>query len=167
MGIIILALGIVVMLFPGVSYVTMSVIFGVVIILSGVFNIVMAASKKRKGWGWFAAAGVVEIILGIFLTAFPALSAITIPFFLGFWLIFKGFTLIGIGAQMSSVKGSGWFWSIITAIMLIICGVMVLAQPLLFGVEAVLLWVEISLVIGGLTLMNFAFQLRQNCGDIE
>lgn len=161
LGIIIMALGIAIMLFPGASYVTLSLLFGVIIILSGIFNIVMASSKTAIGRGWMIAMGVVEILLGLFLTLFPALSAVTIPFFFGFWLLLKGFMLIGVGFDLSKIKGSGWFWSIITAVMVIICAIIVLAQPLVFGVEAVLLWIEISLIICGLTLMSFAFQLKQ------
>ena len=48
LGIIVLALGVVVLLFPQTSYFTMTLLFGVVIILSGVMYLGMATSKEVK-----------------------------------------------------------------------------------------------------------------------
>ena len=78
LGIIILALGAAVLLFPQASYLTMTFTFGAVIILSGVMYLGMAMSKGVKGRGWLIASGIIELILGIILTAMPAVSAICI-----------------------------------------------------------------------------------------
>ena len=160
LGIIILALGAAVLLFPQASYLTMTFTFGAVIILSGVMYLGMAMSKGVKGRGWLIASGIIEIILGIILTAMPAVSAISLPLCLGFWLLFKGSSLIGIGYEMSKINGSGWGWTLFSAVLLIICGIIILVQPLLYGMEAVIWWVGISFIIGGCTLMNYAFKLK-------
>jgi uncharacterized membrane protein HdeD (DUF308 family) len=44
--------------------------------------------------------------------------------------------------------------------MLILCGMIILLQPLLYGAEAVLLWTGISLIIGGCTYLNYGFKLK-------
>ncbi|MBQ2913372.1 MAG: DUF308 domain-containing protein [Bacteroidales bacterium] len=160
LGIIILALGAAVLLFPQASYLTMTFTFGAVIILSGVMYLGMAMSKGVKGRGWLIASGIIEIILGIILTAMPAVSAISLPLCLGFWLLFKGSSLIGIGYEMSKIKGSGWGWTLFSAVLLIICGIIILVQPLLYGMEAVIWWVGISFIIGGCTLMNYGFKVK-------
>ncbi len=160
LGIIVLALGVVVLLFPQTSYFTMTLLFGVVIILSGVMYLGMATSKEVKGRGWLIASGIIEIILGIVLAMMPAISAIALPLCLGFWLIFKGSSLIGIGYGLSKIKGSGWGWTLFSALLLIICGIIILLQPLLYGMEAVIWWVGISFIIGGCTLMNYGFKVK-------
>ena len=164
LGIITLALGAVILLFPQTSYLTMSLLFGVVIILSGVLYLGMATSRDIKGRGWLIVCGFIEIIIGLVLTALPGISAIALPLCLGFWLIFKGFSLIGTGYALRSVSGSGWGWTIFSAIVLIICGVIVLMQPLLYGMEAVIWWTGISFLIGGAALINYSFKLK---GDSE
>lgn len=162
LGIILLALGIVIFLFPAASYFTMTMLFGAVIILSGIMNIIMACTKGTKGKAWLVICGIIEIALGIFLSIAPAISALTLPLVLGFWLLFKGFSLFGAGYALSRIKGSGWGWTIFSSVMLIICGCIILLQPMLFGVEAVIWWCGISFILGGCTLLNYAFKLKDD-----
>lgn len=162
LGIIVLALGIVVLIFPGASYLTLTLLFGVTIIASGIMYIGMAASKEVKGRGWLIATGIIEIILGIILTIMPGISAIALPICLGFWLMFKGSSLIGVGYASKQSEGSGWGWTIFSAIVLIICGFIILMQPLLYGMEAVIWWTAVSLVIVGCALMNYSFKIKDD-----
>ena len=160
LGILVLALGIVILIFPQASYLTMTLLFGIVIALSGIMYIGLSFSKEVKGRGWLIVSGIVEIFLGIFLALSPAISALVIPIVLGFWLLFKGITLIGMGYSLSSIKGSGWGWTIFSAILLILCGAIILLQPVFYGIEAVILWSGVSFIIGGCILMNYAFKLK-------
>lgn len=161
LGAVVLLLGVLVFIFPGASYMTLSLLFGIVILISGIANIAMASSGEGlTGRGWLLAAGIIETILGLILIIWPAVSAISLPFFLGVWLLFKGFTLIGTGSDLSAVKGSGWGWTIITAILLIICSFVIIIQPLNFGMGAVLIWVGVSLIVGGISMIVFGFQLN-------
>lgn len=166
LGIILLALGIAILIFPQVSYFTMSVLFGIAIALSGIIYLVMGFSRKIKGRGWLIISGIIELALGLFLTFAPAISAIALPFFLGFWLLFKGFSLVGLGSTISSRKGSGWGLTTFSAIMLIICGLIILFQPIVFGMEAVILWTGISMIISGCTYLNYGFKLRDHYKEL-
>lgn len=159
-GIIVLILGILMFVYPGASYITLSLLFGIVILISGISYVVMSTARTLRGRGWLLASGIIEIILGIILTIWPAISAVSIPYFLGFWLLFKGFTMIGIGSDMSDVKGSGWGWTIVTAILLIICSFIILIQPIVFGIEAVIIWIGVSFIIAGISLASFSIQLK-------
>lgn len=161
LGIILLLLGVMIFVFPLLSYVTISMLFGITILISGIFYLVMSATKTLKGRGWLFIAGLIELLFGIFLTLWPAVSATILPYLLGFWLLFKGFTLIGIGADMSDVKGSGWGWSILWALAVIICAFIIIVYPIVFGIEAVIIWVGISCLIAGGSLISFANNLKK------
>ena len=160
LGIILLALGIVILIFPEASYITMSVLFGIVIALSGIMYIWMGFQRQLKGKGWFIVGGIVELGLGIFLTLNPALSAIALPMVLGFWLLFKGFSLLGLTLSVRSGEYAGWGVAVFSGAMLILCGMIILMQPLLYGAEAVILWTGVSLIIGGCTYLNLGFKLK-------
>ena len=110
------------------------------------------------GRGWAAVLGVLEIILGIILICSPAITAMMLPIVLGIWLLFRGIGLIGIASEMSHFKVNGMVWTIILGILLIICSLMILFQPL-FGIAAVVVWVGISFMVAGVSLVVFAFQL--------
>lgn len=160
LGIILLALGIVVLLFPGASYITMSMLFGIVIALSGIMYIGMGFQRKLKGRGWLIAGGIIELALGIFLSFSPAVSALALPLVLGFWLLFKGLSLLGIIFSVGTEEFPGWGLTIFSAAMLILCGLIILFQPLLYGPETVILWTGVSLIISGCTYMNYGFKLK-------
>ena len=160
LGIILLALGIVILIFPEASYITMSVLFGIVIALSGIMYIWMGFQRQLKGKGWYIVGGIVELGLGIFLTLNPALSAIALPMVLGFWLLFKGFSLLGLTLSVRSGEYAGWGVAVFSGAMLILCGMIILMQPLLYGAEAVILWTGVSLIIGGCTYLNLGFKLK-------
>ena len=162
LGILLIALGVVIFLFPGASYLTMTLLFGVVIFLSGILYIAMGCTKGVSGKGWLILSGIVELALGIFLTFSPTLSALTLPIVLGFWLLFKGFSLLGIGSSLSGTKGSGWGWTVFSAVILVICGIVILLQPIIFGMEAVIWWTGATFIIGGFTLMSYGFKLKDN-----
>ena len=162
LGIILLALGIVILLFPEASYITMSVLFGIVIALSGIMYISMGFQRKLKGRGWMIVGGAVELILGIWLTFSPAISALALPLVLGFWLLFKGFSLLGLTFSVRSGEYAGWGISVFSGAMLVLCGMIILLQPILYGAEAVILWTGVSLIIGGCTYLNYGFKLKDN-----
>ena len=121
----------------------------------------MSASKSLKGRGWLLISGLIELALGIILTLWPSVAALILPYVLGFWLMFKGFTLIGIGSDMSDIKGSGWGWTILWALGIIICSFIIILYPIIFGMEAVLIWVGISLLVSGGSLISFSINIKR------
>ena len=66
------------------------------------------------------AGGIIEIVLGAILVWNVALSAATLPIFLGFWLMFRGFSAIGLGGDMSSMNVPGSAWTIISGILFLL-----------------------------------------------
>ena len=167
LGIILLALGIVILIFPEASYITMSVLFGIIIALSGIMYICMGFQRQLKGRGWLFVGGAVELGLGIFLTFSPSLSALALPMVLGFWLLFKGLSLLGLTFATGAREYPGWGITVFTAAMLVLCGMIILFQPLLYGIEAVVLWTGVSLIIGGCTYLNYGFKLKDGNKEEE
>lgn len=162
LGIALFVIGIVIFAHPGVSYVAMSMTFAVLILAAGAINIALAASNTNPaiGRGWLWAGGIIELLIGLVLIFHPAISAATLPVFLGFWLMFRSFGLLGSGSDLMSMRVPGGGWTIFVGILLLICSVMILAQPLLFGIEAVVIWVGISFLMAGISTGVFSFELR-------
>ena len=110
-GIALFVLGILIFVYPMQSYVGMALIFGWVIFFSGVAQVVLSAANRHfiTGRGWMLAGGIIEIVLGLILVFNTALSAVSLPVFLGFWLLFRGFSAIGLGGDMQAMRvpGSG------------------------------------------------------------
>lgn len=74
LGIIFFIVGIVVFFEPGGTYLALSVLFGIVVILSGAFELYLGTKAPTgSGKGWYIAGGVVEILLGILLLCTPSM----------------------------------------------------------------------------------------------
>ena len=139
-GAILIVAGISVFLYPVQSYLGLSVL-----------EAVLASSNRHfvTGRGWMLVGGIIEIILGIILIFNVSLSAVALPIILGFWLLLRGFGTIGLGGDMTAVGVPGAGWTVFTGILLLLCSLWILLQPLVFGTTAVLVWVSISLLFAG------------------
>ena len=104
--------------------------------------------------------GLFEIVLGFILVLNLSISAVTLPVVLGFWLLMRSFSTIGLGGDMISFGIPGAGWTLFTGILLMLCSVWILMQPLVFGTTAVLVWVGVSLLFAGAGACSMAFQLR-------
>lgn len=161
-GIALVAAGVLVFIYPARSYLDLSVIFGWLILFSGIMEVILSLSSKHfvTGRGWMLAGGVIEILLGAILILNVALSAVTMPVFLGFWLLMRGFSVIGLGGDMRLLGISGSAWTILLGILLMLCALWILFQPLVFGSTAVVVWVGISLLFAGASTLSLSLQLR-------
>ncbi|WP_295938227.1 DUF308 domain-containing protein [uncultured Alistipes sp.] len=162
-GIALFAVGILMFVYPAQSYLGLSLIFGWLILFSGILEVALTAANKHfiTGRGWMLAGGIIEIVLGVVLIFNVALSAATMPIFLGFWLMLRGFSAIGLGGDMNALGVPGSGWTIFAGILLLLCSLWILLQPLVFGTTAVIVWVGISLLFAGAAASSLSLQLRQ------
>ena len=154
LGIIFFIVGIVVFFEPGGTYLALSVLFGIVVILSGAFELYLGTKAPTgSGKGWYIAGGVVEILLGILLLCTPSMLFTILPFVLGFWLLFRGFMAVGVASEMMGVgiKGAGWTMTL---------GILVIISAFI-GVGVVVFWVGLSLLLAGVDLIAHAVTLRR------
>ena len=67
-GIALFVVGILIFVYPTQSYLGMSLVFGWLMLFSGILEVVLSSANKHfiTGRGWMLAGGIIEIILGIF-----------------------------------------------------------------------------------------------------
>ena len=161
-GIVLFLAGLLTFAFPAKSYLGLSMLFGWVILFSGILETVLSTSNSHyiTGRGWMIAGGIIQIVLGVILILNIGLSAATLPLFLGFWLMMRGFSTIGLGSDMRALGVSGSGWTIATGILLLLCSLGVLFQPLAFGTTAVIAWVGVTLLFAGVAAGTLSLQLR-------
>ena len=161
LGIIFFIVGIVVFFEPGGTYLALSVLFGIVVILSGAFELYLGTkAPPGSGMGWYIAGGVIEILLGILLLCTPSMLFTILPFVLGFWLLFRGFMAVGVASEMMGVGIKGAGWTMTLGILVIISAFLVLFNPII-GVGVVVFWVGLSLLLAGVDLIAHAVTLRR------
>ncbi len=160
-GLLFIILGIVLVFWPAVSYVALSIMFAVLMFLSGIMEIVFAATNRRvlTSWGWYLAGGILDLILGLILIFMPVLSMEVLPFVLAFWLMYRGFTALGYSMDMQRYGHSNWGWILAFGILAILCAFGILWRPVI-GAVALVYLVAFTLMIIGILRIMLAFDLR-------
>ena len=161
-GLILIVVGILMMFNPTISYLFLSSIIGIVIFISGVSNLALATNSHHiiTSKMWIFISGIVEILFGFILIFSLSISATILPIILGIWILFKGINMIGISDDMNIMEIPGYGWTLLMGLMTIICAFIVLSQPLIFGTEAVVVWISISLIMLGIALISYSLQLK-------
>ena len=95
-GILLIVVGLWVFASPLASYLSLSFIFAFGILFTGVFEVIFAISNRKTmdNWGWTLSSGILDLVIGFYLMAYPAITIAILPLILGFWLLFRGFSAI-------------------------------------------------------------------------
>lgn len=161
-GIIFILCGIYVFATPLESYITLSVIFSVTFLVSGVSEIFFALqnTKSLHGWGWYLVDGLLSTAIGIYLIMNPAVSMATLPFVVGFVLMFRSFQLLGFAFEMKEIKMINWGNLAIASILGIILSFLLLSSPVFTGISLVTL-TACALIFIGTASIVLSFNLKK------
>ena len=80
-GVLCLAAGIAVFVFPLESYVTLSILLGVLMLIVGAAKLIAASSSGNFFMmrGYVIIGGVVDLLLGMFLCLYPGVTLVLLP----------------------------------------------------------------------------------------
>lgn len=104
-GLLLLALGLVVLLRPGLAMSTLCVILGVEIIADGLFRVQTALDARRFGLGsWWLILGLAVLTgaLGVMMILSPAEGALALTALLGVSLLAEG--ALNLGVSLCAIK---------------------------------------------------------------
>lgn len=161
-GILVIATGICVFVFPIQSYVTLSILFGVLMLLSGAVQLIVASSSGNYLMmrGYVIAGGVLDILLGIFLCVYPAVTLVLLPVMMGLWMLYHSFIIIAFGGDMDTFRIPGGGWVIMGGLLLLLFSMLVLVNPLGTGIDTVLAIAGTGLLLLGLMICSLSLRLR-------
>ena len=162
-GVLGIAAGIAVFAFPLESYVTLSILFGVLMLVVGAAKLIAASTSGNYFMmrGYVIIGGVLDLLLGLFLCINPGVTLIFLPIMMGFWMMYNSFILIGFAGDMDTfgIRGTGWIMG--GAILLLILSVLVLINPFGAGVATVVVLAGVGLIVFGLLLCSLSMTLKE------
>lgn len=162
LGLLYIAVALCLMFAPLNSYIALSVIFSISILVSGIIEIVFAAGNKGKisSWGWYLTGGIIDLLIGIYLVFYPLVSMELIPFVVAFWLMFRGFTLCGYATDLKRFGTKDWGWYMAFGVLAILCSLAIIWQPGI-GALSILYMMAIAFLIIGCFRVLFSFELKR------
>ncbi len=155
-GIVALILGFVLLFWPGTTLFVLVTFLGIYWFVTGIFALVSVFIDRTR-WGWKLLSGVLGIIAGIVVLAYPLYSAILIPTFLAIFIGVWGL-IIGIVTLVHAFQGAGWGAGIL-GVLSIIFGLVIISNPLV-STAVLIIMVAIFAIIGGISAIFLSFRLR-------
>ncbi|MFF5495691.1 HdeD family acid-resistance protein [Streptomyces aquilus] len=158
-GIASLVLGVLVLVWPGSTLLATGILFGVYLVVSGVFQLVSAfGTHKTTGLRVLAfISGALSILLGLFCFRGPMQSILLLALWIGIGWLIRGITQTLAAASDPSMPARGW--QVFLGIITFVAGVVLIDSP--FESVAVLTVVGgIWLVVVGVVEIVTAVRMR-------
>ena len=158
-GVASLVLGLLVLVWPGASLLVAGVLFGVYLLISGVFQLVAAFGTHRTTSLRVLAfiSGSLSILLGLFCLRGPMRSILLLALWIGIGWLIRGITQTLAAASDSTMPARGW--QIFLGIVTFLGGIVLIDSPL-HSVAVLTLLGGIWLVAVGVVEIVIALRIR-------
>ena len=117
-----------------------------------------AAAALREHWVFFLVEGVVLLVLGATAVVLAPLATVAVTILIGWLLLVSG--VVGLFTSIWMRKAPGFWWSLLSALLGIVVGVMLLGSPVTGAVSLTIVLVGFFIVEGAVTIM-FALDHRR------
>jgi uncharacterized membrane protein HdeD (DUF308 family) len=159
-GAITLLAGLLVLVWPGRTIVAVAVLFGIQLVVAGIFRFVVALAADEESGGTrvlLALLGVLSFIVGLYALRHVLVTIQALALLLGIFWIVNGAVEVFTALSHRAMQGRGW--TIFMGLLSIVAGVVVLVYP---GISLLTLAVVLGvwLLLFGVMEIMLAFQLR-------
>ncbi|MEK6481035.1 HdeD family acid-resistance protein [Catalinimonas sp. 4WD22] len=161
-GILLILVGIYVFTTPTASYLALSVVFSLSFLVSGILQVIFSVANRQEidSWGWYLAGGVLYTLVGILLLARPEISLATLPFVVGFFVLFHSVNALGWAYDLKNMGIINWGNIATVSVLGIIFSFILLWNPLFAGLSLVF-WTGIAFVFAGSGAIMVSLKLKK------
>ena len=161
-GLVAIAFGILAFFWPGLTLLTLTLLWGAYALCDGIFSLgaaIFAKSGDMAPRWWLALAGIVSILAGLVAFFYPGMTALVLLMFIAAWAIIIGVLQIWGAIEWRKLLDDAWLLALNGALS-IAFGVLLFAQP---GAGAVaLVWmIGWFAVVFGCLSVALAFRLKK------
>ncbi len=157
-GVIAIILGMLAMLAPGLTGVSIAMLLGGLVVVSGIVRMMWAFQSGSLGRGlWMFVIGVLTLLCGIALLANPLFASGVLTILLAAYFLVDGICEIAAGFGR---MGEGGGWLLLGGIVSVMLGAMIWAQYPLSGAWAMGTLLGIKLFFVGLTMITGGSAVR-------
>ena len=158
-GVLAILFGLIALFEPGVTMLSLVLVFAAYAVADGVFAIVSAvrAAKEGERWWPFALEGVVDIIAGAVAVMMPGLTVVVFVALIAAWAILTGAFMLAAAFRLDADHGR--WWLLLGAIASIAYGVLLVIAPMI-GAVVLTWWIGAYALVFGISLLIVAFRLR-------
>jgi len=164
-GVIAIIFGILAVIWPAITLLTLVLLFGAYSFVDGVLAVIAGIASRQRSDRWWAVLleGVAGIIIGLLTFFWPGVTALVLLYLIAAWALITGVLEIVAAIQLRRVITNEWFM-ILSGVVSIIFGLLLIIFP---GAGATgLVWlIGIYAIAFGVLLVILAFRLRSMTGE--
>jgi uncharacterized membrane protein HdeD (DUF308 family) len=147
-GALSLALGVVIIVWPGISLYSLVIVFGAYALARGIIGLVMAiGNSDMAGRGWLVASSLAGIVVGVIVFADTGMSALALLYVIGAYAIVLGLGAIS-AAFVLPLSGGDSALLGLTGVVSIAFGVVMFAKPGAGALALLALIAAYAIIIG-------------------
>lgn len=160
-GIILVLLAFFVFRHPVNALLGVAVFIGISLLLTGIVQIGISFASREiiPNWGGALAGGLIDIIFGFVLLSNPALTAASLPFVVGFWIIVSGIMSFADSFQSKKEGNSLWGLNMLGGVLSMIIGYFIMSNVIV-GALTITAWMGIGFAIAGIVNIVVGFKLK-------
>ena len=159
-GVLAILFGVSAIIWPGITLLTLIVIFGVYALVDGLLAIWTGISRTRESsrWWTFLVEGLLSIGAGLVALIWPDLATLVLIYMIAFWAIFTGVLEIVAAIRLRHEITNEWFLAL-GGVLSVGLGILLFLQPAAGGLAIIWMIAGYALVFG-ILLVILGIRLR-------
>lgn len=161
-GVLLIVFGIYIFTTPLETYGTLTMLFSLSFLFSGIAEILFSVQNRKiiEGWGWYLTGGIFNSVIGLMLLSRPEISAFTLPLVVGFTLMFRSIQGLGFSFELKNYGSLKWGNLAIASILGLVFSIILLFNPIFTGISLVVM-TALAFIFSGITGIVLGFQLKK------
>jgi uncharacterized membrane protein HdeD (DUF308 family) len=165
-GLALVLTGILAICAPFVAGVSVMLVIGSLLLVSGVALVLLAFRVGAFGLGApLLLMGLLMAFAGAYLVSRPVEALASMTLFLAAYLIVSG--IVELVAGFGARPDSGWGWMVLSAIVSVVLGILLWRQFPISGVWAIGTLFGIKLLMTGVSMTSIGIAVRRGVGGVE
>jgi uncharacterized membrane protein HdeD (DUF308 family) len=158
-GVLAIVFGLIALVLPGVTMLSLVMVFAAYALVDGVLAIVAAvrSATRHERWGLLVLEGVVDIAAGVLAFLWPGLTIVIFVLLVAAWAIVTGALMTAAAFRLQLDHGRWWF--ALGGLASFVYGVLLIIAPLI-GALVLTWWLGAYALVFGVLLLILAFRLR-------
>lgn len=165
-SIIFLLLGIIFLIYPNISIQVVAYLIAFILIGSGIYLIGLEFTNRIIFFPMDTLFnGIISVILGTIILIYPNIFQTIIPIMLGTYFILDSIFKLKVITFLRRIDNTSWILTLLLTILSIICGIVLIANPLDSSI-AIALFAGIILIVYSITGIIDMLLFKKNIHDL-
>lgn len=165
-GIAAILFGVIALLAPGATMLSLVLLFAALMLVDGVMNLVsgLRSARRHERWGVLILQGAVSLIAGVIAVLLPGLTVLAFVYVVAAWAIVSGVFAVVAAVRLRGDHGRWWMG--FSGVLSVMTGVLLAIAPLI-GAVVLTWWIGAYAIVFGVTLLVLAYRLRPHRAEVS